>query len=408
MPMLSDTITLVNFVGAIQGIFLVIVLLTRKTAKSHANKLLAITLLCFSIYTLGTILKCTRFILAVPHFAGTYPVLLFALGPLIFLYIQSLATTTFTFQWKHILHFVPLFCRILYAVPLYIKSEEYKLDYLLKSYTASSSLDSWIILAIAFIQTLVYLILSCIVLIRYAKSDCLIRSERKYFLGIHYIMVGLLSLWVVWILGYVYPVSLVKILAPLLFSLLVYSLAYWTITHPYVLLGISLNELHRPSKKYASIISHNNRPVREVDAEKKYFKSGLQEDTKIEYLNRLTELMEKEKLYRNGELTLAGLADKLAVTTNHISQVINEHLHQSFHDFVNGYRIKEIKKELSNPAKKHLTILAIGLDAGFNSKNAFNTAFKKHTGYTPSEYKKYHDHNMNVPDSQFSMEEKRY
>jgi AraC-like DNA-binding protein len=53
---------------------------------------------------------------------------------------------------------------------------------------------------------------------------------------------------------------------------------------------------------------------------------------------------------------------------------------------VNEYRIEEVKKRMVDPAFKHLTILAIAYDAGFNSKSSFNTIFKQKTGMTPSEY----------------------
>ena len=58
-----------------------------------------------------------------------------------------------------------------------------------------------------------------------------------------------------------------------------------------------------------------------------------------------------------------------------------------FFDFINEYRLDEVKQALTDPAKQHLKILAIAFDAGFNSKTSFNTIFKKHTGMTPSEYR---------------------
>ncbi len=53
---------------------------------------------------------------------------------------------------------------------------------------------------------------------------------------------------------------------------------------------------------------------------------------------------------------------------------------------MNEYRIEEVKRRMVDPAYKHLTILAIAYDAGFNSKSSFNTIFKQKTGQTPSEY----------------------
>lgn len=98
--------------------------------------------------------------------------------------------------------------------------------------------------------------------------------------------------------------------------------------------------------------------------------------------------MEDEKMYRNEGLTLQALAERLSLSTHHLSQLLNQHQQENFYDFINRYRVAEVKQELLNPKKKHLTILALALEAGFRSKAAFNTAFKKHTGSTPTQYKR--------------------
>jgi len=67
--------------------------------------------------------------------------------------------------------------------------------------------------------------------------------------------------------------------------------------------------------------------------------------------------------------------------------VINTRLQQNFFDFINHYRIEKVKKDLADPQKKNLKVLAIAFDAGFNSKSSFNAIFKRHTNLTPSEYR---------------------
>jgi AraC-like DNA-binding protein len=105
-----------------------------------------------------------------------------------------------------------------------------------------------------------------------------------------------------------------------------------------------------------------------------------------EIWQHLTELMEAEKLYLNNDLSLNELANKLNTNTTYLSKVINEISHQNFSSFLNHYRIKEACKLLLDPQSRNLTIEGIALSAGFNSKSAFNTAFKKRMKITPSEY----------------------
>ena len=86
-------------------------------------------------------------------------------------------------------------------------------------------------------------------------------------------------------------------------------------------------------------------------------------------------------------MSIAQLAKYLNVQSRHISQVINQQLDENFHDFVNKYRVDEVKLRITNPEFQHLTIVGMALESGFKSRSAFQTAFKKHTGMTPSAYK---------------------
>jgi len=120
--------------------------------------------------------------------------------------------------------------------------------------------------------------------------------------------------------------------------------------------------------------------------QKKYARSGLKKKDIVRYIRMLKEYMENEKPYRNRELTIFDLSEQLQIPRHFLSEVINEHLNKNFYTLVNEYRIEEVKDRMGDPAYKHLTILAIAYDAGFNSKSSFNTIFKQKTGQTPSEF----------------------
>jgi len=118
-----------------------------------------------------------------------------------------------------------------------------------------------------------------------------------------------------------------------------------------------------------------------------YRKSNLNESEAIELENRLKTEMLKEKPYLNCELDLPELASKLQTTPHKLSQVINERFQCNFYEFVNEYRITEVKKALVDPKNQNLKIMAVAYDSGFNSKSSFYNIFNKYTGVNPSKYK---------------------
>lgn len=101
-------------------------------------------------------------------------------------------------------------------------------------------------------------------------------------------------------------------------------------------------------------------------------------------------VMEQQKPYLNPELTLPELAKRCSMKTHELSHFLNDHLGENFYSFVNRYRIEESKRLLLDSNYQHLSILGIAMEAGFNSKTAFNTNFKRLTGKTPSFYRKEH------------------
>jgi AraC-like DNA-binding protein len=123
------------------------------------------------------------------------------------------------------------------------------------------------------------------------------------------------------------------------------------------------------------------------EREFKYRKSGLQEEQSKILLNDLKKIMKTQQPYIDCELNLQGLASKLNTSVHKLSQVINEHFRQNFFDFINSYRIEEVKKLLQDSKNNNLKVISLAWDCGFNSKSAFYTAFKKDTGMTPVEYR---------------------
>jgi len=103
-------------------------------------------------------------------------------------------------------------------------------------------------------------------------------------------------------------------------------------------------------------------------------------------LNRLYQIMEENALYIQSNLSLSDVADELKLPSRYVSHLINMYHETNFRDFINSYRVKEVLRKINDPAEKHKTLLALAMEAGFNSKSTFNQVFKAHTGEVPSKY----------------------
>lgn len=112
--------------------------------------------------------------------------------------------------------------------------------------------------------------------------------------------------------------------------------------------------------------------------------SSLAEDKMEQIANKLKEVMSKDSLFLEDDLSLRRLSDVIAVSENHISETFSQFLNTNFFQFVNSYRIERAMSLLTSTNK---TISVIAFDVGFNSKSTFNTAFKKTAGTTPTAYR---------------------
>lgn len=123
-----------------------------------------------------------------------------------------------------------------------------------------------------------------------------------------------------------------------------------------------------------------------VIKEVKYKGSTLSSDSSQRIADNLRIYMQEQKPFLNPEITLKNLAESVSEQPYILSQVINENFGQNYYEFINSYRIEEAKRILKDSAHKDYTLTAIGFEAGFNSKSAFYTAFKKITGVSPAKY----------------------
>jgi AraC-like DNA-binding protein len=129
-----------------------------------------------------------------------------------------------------------------------------------------------------------------------------------------------------------------------------------------------------------------NRLLRSETRKAQYERSRIQGLDIDRITERLRELMEEEKAYRDEELSLQDLSRELGIGPHQLSQILNERLGKNFNTYVNEYRVKEAKRLILEEPDR--SILSIGFASGFNSNTTFTTVFSKLTGASPGQYRK--------------------
>jgi AraC-like DNA-binding protein len=366
-----NLLAVLSLLGAAQALLLALALASLKRGNRTANRVLAATAAATSVTITGSILNSTRYILLFPQVAQLHSPFNFLIPPLIFLYIKALISRKAGLGKGTLWHFVPAGLCLLYYLPLYFRSREEKLAYMISAFENYPPLEWRIRSTLIFLQSVVYLSLTVYLVVTHSRSmgkEASRVEKSNLFWARSFILVVLLC-WGIATLRFFFAYDArawTMLIVPLTLSVWMYVMGYVTLRQAEAMVGDADEEL--PSKKYE--------------------KSTLTPERAERYLERIRNMMQTEKPYREGDLTLQKLASSLAISPHHLSQIINERLNQNFFDFINAHRIEEAKRMLVDPDKKHYSILAISEEVGFNSKSAFNTAFRKYANMTPSEFRK--------------------
>jgi AraC-like DNA-binding protein len=364
-----SVLAVLNLLGAAQGLFLSVVLLSVKGGNKVANRILAALVSVMALTVSGAVVRTVHYDFVYPHLSRIHDPFPFLAVPLIFLYIKTLTSREPVFPKRDFLHLIPFILCAGYLLPYYLQSREAKLNSLL-SEAYYPTLGAWYYVRSALLILLAsfYLVLIVSRILKFVRESKRQSSpaERAILFQIRFFVAGFLILFVGGVLRYVLDhTAKTNLLVPLGASIFIYAIGYLSFRNPQALARVD-----------------DPAPVR------KYERSSLTPETSERYLKRLLQLMETEKLYLDSELTISKLAEKLSIPAPHLSQTINERLNQNFIDFINTYRVAEAKRRLVDPALKHYSVLAIAEEVGFNSKSSFNSVFKKHAQMTPSEFRK--------------------
>jgi AraC-like DNA-binding protein len=114
--------------------------------------------------------------------------------------------------------------------------------------------------------------------------------------------------------------------------------------------------------------------------------SKLSNKKNEEIVKIIEKALQKDKVFLNPTISSQELAKLLELSQSNLSYVVNNSFKKSFRDLINEYRVEEVKSKLNNIDYKHMSILGIALECGFNSEASFYRIFKKNTGISPKEY----------------------
>jgi len=120
-------------------------------------------------------------------------------------------------------------------------------------------------------------------------------------------------------------------------------------------------------------------------AEPKYTRSSLTPAMRDRIQRKLREVLSTDAVCDDCMLNLRSLSGLLNEKAHYVSQVINQDLGANFYELVNRARIDRARGLLIESSER--TILEIAFSVGYNSKSTFNTAFRRQTGVTPTEFR---------------------
>ena len=150
---------------------------------------------------------------------------------------------------------------------------------------------------------------------------------------------------------------------------------------------VESEELRVKSEDRIATLSQRDFATALEEPAEKYQKVKVDETECADIVKRMKDYIERERVFTNQDLKMKDLADVLHLSAPKLSQVFNLYLGQNYYDFINGYRLEEFKRLISQGEYKRYTITALSEQCGFKKSNFFST-FRKVEGMTPAEYLK--------------------
>ena len=382
--MITDTylnfFSVFNFLGVCMGLILSYFFIRKGGANKVANIMQGILLLTLSLGIFEEVLNETGYIVQVLWLSNFSESFNFIFAPLFYLFIKNSLKPTF--NKKDLLNFIPFLFWAVYMIFHFIQPDEVKYN----SYIYNKH-PGWPYLEVH---------------PRYSEDPLGIRHYVNLLTGIYFTIYMFFSIRLLVMECRETGISLLKTDQPKIRDLRNISIHFILISVVFVVVKLSFQTDvgDRFISGYVSFMilstgfriinssSYFDQTASFLDFPLvKYKKSTLSEEAKDQLLKRIETEMSTNRYFLNNMASLSDLAKLVNESTHHVSQVINELLRMNFFELLADHRVQEAKKILLADKTKKITIEEVADQVGYNSKSAFNNAFKKITGITPSEFR---------------------
>ena len=365
---MDSIIEIISWVGAFQGILLVLLLMTRDNNK-NANRMLALFIVIITLDCLepvifkkgegGSLFKIWEFL-----WGG----LVFLHGPLLFLYVKKMTSGSLVFLKADLKHYsLPL---LYYSILL--------TTFIIPWTDKAMEVGTVIMYELFFLHLMVYSAASVHRIKNYQAPIHQAESMSNQ-IDLRWLKMLLVTTLCLYITSFV--TAQLQIIDPdvearpwhltiqFLLAFIMYAISYKSITQPQIFFPVTQNTTNGVAKE-------------------KYRSSSLGLENAKRIQEKLSIYMKEKKPYLDSNLSLETLSKQIGESRYHVSQVVNDKFKLKFNDFVNQYRVEEFKRLILKPGRRKRTVEALAQLSGFNSKTSFHAVFKKMTGKAPSKFYK--------------------
>jgi AraC-like DNA-binding protein len=346
------------FIGFLSFIIAIVHMLDKN--KKPINYIIIFIYLCYSFIIICFSFETSGRLFKYPHLVGVYWPFMTFVAPAFYLYIKILTNHSYKITKKHLVLFLPGILFTIALIPtVFVLSAPEKIKLLLE-YDKFDFLGFLIL--IFFNTTVLFFVILSLYEIRILLSREKIKNTVSFRITFFLCVLGALGV-VINCIGAITESRLMLRIDSIIFNIVLITPFLVGYRYPNFMHTLSLDI-----------------------SKEKYKKSQIDGIVTDSVVSRLEDLFEVEKIFKDPELNITKISEELEITRHQLSEILNSEIGVNYNTYVNKFRIEEAKKNLID--EPYNSILQIAYSVGFNSKTAFNTAFKKNILMTPTEYRK--------------------